>query len=242
MRKVELTDEELLLLDGKVGEKAQGIVEQAKLALQHAELGPLGSEVLRLALEQGEFKCNYTSLRYCGICKKSAGYAKFKGGRNRGQDNHKRPLYFSGIEFMPGFITMRGYASNGGCKECVGDLPNRIWKYIVEKDLPIQGVGADARWAKENLRKCKSCGAEFGEFDMYIRQALMGDGWLHAGCPSCEEQSSLFHSPFESTGHRMVRTDSLRMLTCKLWTRRESYDLTVYDRSRNFAAKKAVEA
>lgn len=226
MREIKLTDEELLLLDGRVNPDAQLVIESAKKALEHASLGSLGAEVIRLALEQGQFKWNHTSLSYCSICKKSAGYAKYKSGRNRGGNNYKRPLYFGGIEFMRGFVSIKGFASNGGCHACVGKLKDELIQYILDKNLPVM-LPENTKWLKEDIQKCYKCNTEFGNFSAYLDRTIMGDGFYYCGCPVCDAESRFLGRNFETVGHKMVPISEVTKYS-NCWTRRESGDVTVW--------------
>lgn len=230
MREIKLTDEELLFLDGKVGPDAQKIVEQAKQALEHAILGPFGAEVIRLALEQGMFKWNHTSLTYCSLCKTSAGYAPYKSGYNRGLPNYKKPRYMGGVEFMRGFVSIKGFAANGGCVQCVGDLAQRIQEYILDKDLPIQLPDHEkTKWVKEDFRRCTKCDTVCGDFDCYLDRTLMGDGWYYCACPNCKAKGGFLSNLWKyGEGHRMVlAVDVVRVKNC--YSRRAENDRTIWE-------------
>lgn len=240
MRKLELTDAECLLLDGKVNPEAQKIVDEAREAARFAPLGDFAAELIRQALKEGVFKWNHDRLSYCPQCKKSAGYAKYKSGYNRGRDNWKKPLSLGGYAFTSRcFITINGYPTNGLCNDCGKPELEKILKCIADEDLPIEIVrDENTKWVKEEIRECQKCKTSIKQFDMYLDHTIMGNGYFHSTCPHCFNTSALFSmNAFETKGFEMTRTAGLRRAG-GCWTRHVS-DVTGWEaRQKHEASKK----
>ena len=194
--KIELTDDELLLLDGRVNETAQKEVEAAKLRLSaaveypertKAEAAFIADTVTR-AKKDGRLIYEFKSIKHCDLCGKSGGYLPYKSGPRRGKPNYDKPTYLGGVELGDNFIRMTGYASQGCCRECmdklVGDLKTALIEVKAElpRQLRTEGQPVYKRWKRHT---CSQCGWKGHEGEMKLLRTLFADGWYHGECPSC---------------------------------------------------------
>lgn len=208
--KVDLTDSELVLLDGAVSEKVQAEVEQAKARLaamaEHSDLPPrqaaLIADVVAEALAEGRLIFRNESITYCRLCRRSGGYVRFKSGRNKGREDINRPIRLAGREFARRFVTVRHHISVGGCTDCVDPVLPRIAEALrgVPAQVPerLRAEGEPERKRFDRTR-CTKCGWEGHEGEMGRLRTLMNDGTYPGKCPSCGVVwLPLSGSPFES--------------------------------------------
>ncbi len=210
-KRVDLTAEELLLLDGKVRADVQEIVNAVKMA-QSVHQHPIVGATIADSLKTGRFRYEIDRIQYCRLCNSSAGYAKHKrSGRyhNKGGDNHKKPLYMQGIRLNPGFVRIAGHGDF--CCKC--DAKDRITTSIIEtilsKQLPIELVGNKrTQFKRDDVRICRSCNKEMYESEMGREMTMMGDGYYPSKCPHCGTKSNLFASHGTSPKFRMLPVES----------------------------------
>lgn len=218
--KTDLTHEELVLLDGKVRNSVQEVIDLAK---EENSIGfdfPLINEIIRNAKKAGKLTWSRKSIRYCSHCKQSAGYAKYtRNGRyhRKGEPNHKRPLTFSGFKFNPGFITIKRHGDCcATCEKKHKVIENAIG-YIINNNLQIQlpaytnryVEGITSRWQKDPIRICFKCKKEAYESEMGKSRTLMNDGYYPSKCPHCKAESTPF-------GRSHKSTDKFRMIEIKI--------------------------
>jgi hypothetical protein len=216
---VQLTDEELLVLDGRCSEKVQAEVEGARIrqAMQDRldiprHLAGFVGDVVAEAQVNGELKLWSKPLNYCRICGKAGGYATFKSGPRRGRPNYNRPLRLPGWELARRFVTIQGSASLGGCDECVqAALPSireALRDVVAQLPKALRAEGVPVRTKYPNVR-CKECGWEGHEGEVGRLRTLMGDGTYPGKCPSCGAEHRPFSvSPLESVAGFVVLTAS----------------------------------
>lgn len=203
--RVDLSDAELLLLDGRCSEKAQAEVDAAKRrAALSASLGPavfdadarLVQEIVDEAVKNGQLAFYHKSCDHCSTCGKSAGYAKHKrSGRyhRKGQDNYKKPLSLPGIELADRFITIKGHITVGCCRECWDRVKPLVVAAIadVRAEIPEAITGQPPRFKKYDRRKCGKCGWEGHDGQLGMLPALMG-GQYPGKCPGCGAENLPF--------------------------------------------------
>ena len=216
---VRLTDDELLVLDGRCSEKVQAEVEGARIrqAMQDrldlpTHLAGFVGDVLLEAQTNGELRWMSKRLTYCRICRKAPGYAPFVRGPRRGRPNYDRPLTLAGWDLAHRFVTIKDSANLGGCDECVQAALPAIREALrgVVAQLPkaLRAEGVPARTKYPNVR-CKECGWEGHEGEVGRLRTLMGDGTYPGKCPSCGVEHQPFRpSPLEQTGGFVVVTPS----------------------------------
>lgn len=202
---VKLTLEELLIVDGKVSNDAQKVIETAKKESSFGFELPVMNEILRQSEQKGTLTWTYKPIRSCGYCDKKSDYHTYpRSGRNhrKGDKNFDKPIYYSGIKFNEGFVTIQGYGDM--CIECCNkyNVINRLIDYIVDNDLKIQIKKNDHRegkYLKDDIHICYSCNREMQESKMGRERTISGDGTYPSTCPNCGAKSSMFGKSHKTT-------------------------------------------
>ncbi|WP_297419107.1 hypothetical protein [Clostridium sp.] len=201
---IDLTLEELLLIDEKVSEEAQKVINKAKQENTYGFELPIINEILRKSEEIGTLTWKYKHIRSCSYCDKTYDYYTYpRSGRyhNKGDKNYDKPKYYGGIAFNEGFVTIHG--SGDMCSECEKkyNVIHRLIDYIIDKDLKIQIQKNDYRpskYLKDSVKKCYECGEEMAESTMGDLPAVMGGNYKGV-CPHCGAESLLFGKSHKST-------------------------------------------
>jgi len=214
MRQIELEDEEILMLDGIVNEKAQELVNEVKQFRKHLKSGHiLYAEIITEAEKLAKLKYTTRYLDHCMMCNKRSEYPTYKSGRNKGKRNtNKNRTRFYGISFMDKFVIMEGYSKWGFCDKCGFEALEKIKNYIRKNDLHIEmdGEGENNKWIKEEERECFNCKEKIWEFDMGLERTLMNDGYYYAGCNKCGAETTMLGKTHHSTGKvRAVEASTL---------------------------------
>jgi hypothetical protein len=212
--KVELTYSELLLLEGGCSPEAQAVIEQARQhervreALDGApeNIRDFCARLVEYAISTGKLGYTRRGLSECVLCKKAAGYAKYRSTtqyHKKGDDNHKKPLTFYGYDFRDGFVRIKGYSSLGICHDCWHAI--RPFLQVVVSDIHAEvseGItGEKPRFKKVEIRHCEQCGWEGPETDMGKLRTLMADGYYFGVCPQCKAENRPFGQTYiKSTG------------------------------------------
>lgn len=198
--KIELTDEELVILDGQVSEDAQAVVSAAlareAMKAKRGDLDPgvagFVADAVTRARQTGKLVLRGDNLRKCDVCGRSAGYVKFKSGPRRGRDDHKRPRTFRGVDLAEAFFRVKGYAVLGACGECWSRAQEAVREELadVRAELPA-GLAGPTRFIRHAKRKCSQCGWEGHEGQMRQLPAMMS-GRYAGGCPECPAENKPF--------------------------------------------------
>lgn len=203
--RVELTDDEVLLLNGRCSERVQVAVDLVlhKRAIagsgafeghpHAAALSQFVAEVVREARAEGRLLYHSRRIRDCPICKKSDGYLTYRSGRYRGQENYDKPLYMNGLELARRFVVMQGSSDVGGCVACVETALPVIKKALanVPCELASQLRLDDAPVYKRfDNRKCERCDWTGHEGQMGKSPTMMMDGYYPSTCPQCKAQNT----------------------------------------------------
>jgi len=207
--RVDLTDSELVLLDGSCSEKVQAEVDAARTRLgsmtAHPDLPPalaaFIADVVNEARENGRLIYRTERISYCRLCGRTKSYVLFKSGPRRGTPNYNRPIYMHGHEFARRFVTIQGSVSVGGCHECVEAvmpyLPDALRGVPAEVPAVLRAKGEPVR-KRYDRRRCTKCGWGGHEGEMGQLRTLMGDGYYPGKCPSCGVEHAPFRlSPFK---------------------------------------------
>lgn len=211
MKEVSLTHGELLLLDGKVNEKAQEVINYVKKINEFADIGnPVYAEIIVQALVKGELTISYRDINRCA-CGAKTEYRKITRGRRRGELDYDHPIRLYGTTFMDGFVVVKGHSEFGFCQSCGEKAKSTILDYIKAHDLPIQ-TGTDSNWIKEEAKICRGCKEEIWQFDMGLEYTIMGDGRYYSACPKCGFKGGLFASHESAKKFRMVHRSELRQV------------------------------
>lgn len=198
--RVELSDAELLLLDGGCSEKVQAEVDAARSRLDTAaampdvspEMAGLIADAVTEAKTNGLLLWRATRARSCVVCGKRAGYWVFKSGPRRGREDWNRPLSFYAVEMADRFVRMENHLTLGCCQDCAQELRPLIAAALADVQAQVPDhIAAQGRpkWKKHGRRECPDCGWQGHEGEMRLLRAVMG-GMYPGGCPSC---------PFDST-------------------------------------------
>lgn len=219
MTSVTLTDDELILLDGRCSEEVQAKVGSAKdrIAMRSVlpdvspEVAGFVSDAVNEALKNGKLIYRHTRLMSCEICKKSAGYAVYKrSGRyhRKGEKDHSKPLYLSGVELADRVVVMTGYATLGCCQDCMKEVVPVLAKALIgiKAQLPdVLKLDGAPTYKKMDNMKCK-CGWTGHEGEMGKLPTLLGDGYYPGKCPACGAENRFLCSEIKkSEGFTLVQ-------------------------------------
>ena len=194
---VDLSYEELLLIDGKCNEKAQKVVDLAKAEYGFG-LDPICNEILAESMKTGKLTWCGIEISCCNTCDtKPRGYQTYTRSsryHRKGEKNLDRPFRYNGIKPNQGFLIVTGMS--GICRECWYNvyLPKLV-NYIIENDLPIEiqkNDIAETKYKRDDIRICKKCGYKMRESEMGRLNCWFGSGTYPAICPKCKgEQNDL---------------------------------------------------
>lgn len=195
---VELPLEELLKLDGNVPEKIQKVIDEAKKESSYGFELPVMNEILKQSEKNGKLTWTNKQITSCEFCNKKRDYYRYpRSGRyhSKGDKNFDKPIYYPGIKFNEGFVTIKGYGDM--CSECCSKhkVKERLIDYIIKHDLKIEIMKNDykpGKYLKDDIRICYECKEEMLESRMSKERTLMGDGYYPSGCPKCGAKSLPF--------------------------------------------------
>lgn len=195
---VKLPLQELLKLDGNVPQEIQKVIDEAKKESSYGFDLPVMNEILKQSEKNGKLTWTYKQIRSCDYCDKKSDYHRYpRNGRyhSKGDKNFDKPIYYSGIKFNEGFVTIKGYGDM--CSECCGKhkVKERLIDYILEHDFKVQVMKNDykpGKYLKDDIRICYDCGEEMLESKMTKEMTMMGDGYYPSGCPKCGAKSLPF--------------------------------------------------
>lgn len=199
---VYLTDEELCLLDGRVGAETQRHVDMAVAIVgsvsRYPHLSPgeakLVGSVVAHARAAGSVRRWVERIHSCPVCGKNPGCVRFKSGPRRGKEDPSRRITFQGVEYSTARLSMQGRVNIGACLECVEKVEPTIVAALrgVEAEVPdvLRATGEPVRKCYSN-RSCSACGWHGHEGEMRQLPAMLG-GWHPGGCPECPAVNSAF--------------------------------------------------
>lgn len=198
-----LTDDELVILDGKCSQAVQEKVNEAKDRISaraafsnlDPRLAGLVADVVTEAKKNLKLVFYHESIRHCSICGKRGDYVKYKSGPRKGRNNWDKPTYLPGREFKHSFVTIKGHVSVGGCTECVEKALPYIAKALeyVKAEIPEAISGKPKEWIRYSNMKCSLCHWEGLEGSMGKLPAMMG-GYYFGECPQCKAKNQLFQT------------------------------------------------
>lgn len=203
-----LTDDELVLLNGRCRPEVQQKVDEAAARIRSREEHPdltvahagFIADAVSEARTNGLLVWHQRRLRACSLCGRSGGYIEFKSGPRRGRPNYDRPLHFNGRELARRSVGVEGYAKLGGCTECIEVVAPVLRDALcgVAAQVPdnLRAAGEPRRVRYEN-RRCSKCGWTGHEGQMGRKPTLLGDGTYPALCPECGAENHLFSHPVE---------------------------------------------
>ncbi|WP_145413407.1 hypothetical protein [Paenibacillus xylanexedens] len=196
--KVELPLEELLKLDGSVSDNIQNIINEAKKEASYGFNLPVMNEIIKQSEKIGKLTWSHKQIKSCDYCDKKSDYYTYpRSGKyhRKGDKNWNKPIYYSGIKFNEGFVSIQGHGDM--CLGCCDrhKVKERLIDYIIEKDLKIQIMRNEYRqgtYLKDDIRICFNCDEEMLESQMSKERTMMGNGFYPSGCPKCGSKSIPF--------------------------------------------------
>lgn len=204
----DLTDDEAILLDGRVRVEVQPLVDMAKKRINARLVFHNLSDADRkfLVALQEEARSNgilvirHARITNCPVCKKvgfnGERYAKYKRRTSlheKGDINFSKPLKMAAVDLAHRFVTVDGYVALGCCSECLERLRPDIRYALtgIRAQLPEQLTGVPSEFRKWSIRHCKKCDWEGSEEEMGEDYALMG-GKYKSTCPNCGAKNQAF--------------------------------------------------
>lgn len=192
---VSLTADELVLLDGKTRPEIQKEVDAAKEAkaleafVDNAAEARFIAEAVREAEANGILVCRWIQLHYCGYTGKSAGYATHRRSgkfHRKGETDYSKPLSMSGVDLANRFVTIKGHATLGCCREFWDGVRPKLAARLedVKAEIAEEITGHSPRWRRFDKRRCTVCGWNGHDGQMRKLPAIMG-GYYPGQCPSC---------------------------------------------------------
>ena len=204
MYNVELTADEVILLDGRCGPKIQAIVDTAKSAISISanaglsdSMAKMISEIVTEAKSKGKLSYRYNNIAYCPCCKHSEGYHVHKRNgkyHRKGDKDYDNPKTFGGWEVADNFVTIKNRISRGFCTNCSDKVLPTLQQELkgVKAQIPDDLLGEKCRYKKYPNKHCTQCGWGGHEGEMIKAPTLMGDGFYPAKCPKCKAENMLF--------------------------------------------------
>lgn len=185
---IDLTLKELMLLDTKVSEKAQKIIDEAKQENSYGFDLPIMNKILRKSEEIGTLTWKYKQIKSCSYCDKDYGYYTYPRSsryHNKGDKNYDKPFYYSGIAFNEGYVTIKGVGDM--CTDCEKkyNIIHRLIDYIIDYDLKIEIQKNDykpSKYLKDDIKICYECGEEIQESKM-----------KNNICPYCKAETNFWN-------------------------------------------------
>lgn len=200
---VSLTDDELVLLDGRCGAKVQPDVDAAKMRIATwrslegvpRHIAALVADVVNEAQTQGRIVHWRASMTTCPACRRDDGYwPHTRSGRyhRKGEPNFDNPKTIGGFEFAKRFVTIKHHVTLGGCDACVSEAMPHIVRLLadVRAEVPATMTGHAPKWQWFEVVHCNSCGWDGHEGQMGKLLTLMGDGYYRGECPKCHAKNT----------------------------------------------------
>lgn len=201
---VTLNDHQLALLNGKLDEKQQKLVESAIARLHYRQiytdllpnLSDFICDLREIANAKGLLTYSHCKLRSCRICDIRPGYhtvARTTKYKKKGQIDYDSPIYLYGRDFASGFIVWEGSPNLGCCDSCLKQHSSTITKHLsdIKAELPQELTGVPSKYKRWDNMQC-SCGWTGHEGQMGKLQTLMGNGYYPGKCPNCKAENLLF--------------------------------------------------
>jgi len=201
--KIELTYNELILVDGKVNADAQVVIDKSK---EENKIGfdlPIMNEIIVKSIESGILKWRFKRIDHCSYCDKDYGYYTYnRNSRNhrKGENNYDKPKTHFGIAFNEDFITIKDHGDM--CSGCAANfkIVDKLCDYIIKNELPIEIKTKPeiSLYLKDEIKICYECGEEMQESKMGKLPAALG-GSYPGKCPYCFAESTFFGKSHKHT-------------------------------------------
>ncbi len=212
---VSLTNDEIILLDGRCRDKIQAEVNRVKLENDvlsaFTSLPPLQAEtasrIAAVAMANGvlETSCVIMDGLPCSCCDKRTRYATYKRSsyyHRKGDPNHKKPIHVRGVHFPKCFV----------CCDCWAAIKPLMIPFLEDRQTEIDtrffypDDKRKSRWKKSCNRKCRECGWMGHEGEMkFVQKGHYSPA--RPKCPHCGvEDSSMY------LGNKLIRIDGFVMI------------------------------
>ena len=201
--KLELTDDEVLLLSSSPREEIQKAVGLARARIEMAKSRPELSieearflaDVLDEAKTRGVLVLEAGTMFSCPLCKKRGEDILYRSGTRKGKRKSMGVVH--GIELANRFVRVGNNVTLGACHECLSkeSLLTRLRDEL--KVVPVQlpahlYVAGASNWRKIFHVRCESCGWEGLETEMRRLRSLTGSGSFFGGCLKCSAENRWF--------------------------------------------------
>lgn len=207
--KVNLNFSELLMLDGKVHQEVQDVIDDIKKCNSFGFEFHLINEIINTSLKKGTFSYSRKEIRNCSYCDKIYTYHTYPKNTKKnikGEFNYNSPKYYYGYSFNDGFITVKGHGDI--CEDCekVYKVISTVEEYILSQRLPVQLLRNKdlSIFYKDDIKICYNCKEEMCESEMGRSNAVFG-GTYASTCPKCGAVSTAFGKLHTSTNKFVMR-------------------------------------
>ena len=180
--KIELNDNELILLDGKVGSEAQEMVNEAKSRVSFKTKYPdftqrqtdFIANVINVAQSEKRLSFYDHQFTYCSIC-------------NKGTIFGRQKKTFHGKELQNSHVTFKGVPTLGGCTRCINSVLPALKEELktVRAELPPILSSTEYPYQRFNKANCTKCRWKGNETEL-----LEVGG--RSGCPKCGTHNAPF--------------------------------------------------
>jgi hypothetical protein len=177
--KVELTDQELLLLDGKINPTAQEEVDDAKLRIQcrnkYLELPQIQTDfiatTLKIVNKEKKLIFRDGQFSYCPIC-------------NKGSCFGKNPPTFWGKDLQDSFVSWKNMPNHGGCSKCINSILPHLKQELKEIKAELPSELASTEFLYQRFRKAACSKCKWKGHDGELKSGL--------SCPKCGAENGYF--------------------------------------------------
>jgi hypothetical protein len=214
-----LTEDEALLLDGRVGQPSQALIDAIKNLRKNRErmsdLPQLDADFITkscgIAKHSGRLDLRWDNYYECALCDKKKSYylhkrdSRSRYGHKKGEPNYDSPRTHYGVDLASGFISFKGRAAHGCCQECWARIKPRLALELADVCAEITPAITDhpPKFKRYDKAKCTKCGWEGHQGQMGKLMAIMG-GYYPGECPSCKAQNLPFSRNLIDVGDGFV--------------------------------------
>jgi rubrerythrin len=214
---LELTDEEIIKLDGSSNKEVQEEVDKAKKRVSLSKKftkqslditsneTKFISDCIAYARKKKILGFTYRQIFRCDVCGKKAGYHKYtRTSRHhiKGDNNYDRQKTFTGIELAVEFVFIKNSVTLGCCSKCWKKIQPILIKelkaYKIKADISEKITGQKSRYKRYKNRRCSKCKWKGHEGEMGKKSTVLGDGSYPATCPKCEAGGNFFSNDIET--------------------------------------------
>lgn len=201
--RLELTGDELLLLDGLCRPENQCVVDGYKASVETASktglppmMADMVTRILDTAKKTRKLVYRLVETSRCPCCDRHDGYwpvARSTKWKRRGDKDYDNPKKFCCVDL--GGSCVRSTVFLGFCEVCRPLVEPVLASALesVECDTPKAWAAVRKRFVLHNDRLCTRCQWRGHEGQMRTMPCLMGGGTYPALCPQCGAGAGLFN-------------------------------------------------